>query len=254
MYSSGDERGRRVRILTGSAAFLMGLTFPLFTGSSAYSQMSSPAVVCYSVITVESEADLQTAAKRYHTTVAEILKENGTTSVRSGATVTIQEISTESKGASRSSVAGSTWIWPVNGVITSDFGWRKGDFHHGVDIAASSGTTIRAARPGRVVKTGWIGVYGLTVLIDHGNGIQTLYAHNSKVLVKVGDQVDKGEGIALSGNTGRTTGPHLHFEIRIDGKTVDPEHYLPKTQMVEEGPTLQQEDLQKIGLRQEIGS
>ena len=143
--------------------------------------------------------------------------------------MTIQESFIESKGISRGGE--TSWSWPVNGVKSSDYGWRNGDFHHGLDIATPTGSLIRAARAGKVTKTGWLGVYGLAVMVDHGNGVQTLYAHNSKLLVKVGDQVVGGEGISLSGNTGNSTGPHLHFEIRANGKTVDPEDYLPKIRM-----------------------
>ena len=126
----------------------------------------------------------------------------------------------------------TSWSWPVVGATSSDYGWRNGEFHHGLDVATPSGSLIRAARAGKVVKTGWLGVYGLIVLLDHGNGVQTLYAHNSRILAKVGDVVEIGEGISISGSTGKSTGPHLHFEIRRNGKTVDPEYYLPRTRMV----------------------
>jgi len=218
-----------VRVVTRSVAFLLGLILFLPAISPVYSQVAPKAIVCYSVVTIESEADLEALANRYHTTVTEILKQNSTTTLRLGATMTIQESFIESKGISRGGE--TSWSWPVNGVKSSDYGWRNGDFHHGLDIATPTGSLIRAARAGKVTKTGWLGVYGLTVMVDHGNGVQTLYAHNSKLLVKVGDQVVGGEGISLSGNTGNSTGPHLHFEIRANGKTVDPEDYLPKIWM-----------------------
>ena len=218
-----------VRIVARSVAFLLGLILCPGAISPVYSQVAPRAIVCYSVVTIESEADLEALANQYHTTVTEILKQNSTTTLHLGATMTIRENPIGSKGISRGSE--TSWSWPIKGVKSSDYGWRNGDFHHGLDIATPIGSLIRAARAGKVSKTGWLGVYGLVVMIDHGNGVQTLYAHNSKLLVKVGDQVVGGEGISLSGNTGNSTGPHLHFEIRANGKTADPEDYLPKIRM-----------------------
>lgn len=226
-----NERKQRVRIVAGSVAFLMGLGISLISVFPVYSQVApGTEVICYSVVTLEAGADLRDIATRYKTTVAEIQKGNSATPLRPGVTLTIQENTIrESQGISRGSV--TSWNWPVIGVNSSAYGWRNGDFHHGLDIATPSGSLIRAARAGKVSKTGWVGVYGLTVMIDHGNGVQTLYAHNSKILVKVGDSVIGGEEISLSGNTGNSTGPHLHFEIRRNGKTVDPEDYLLKNRI-----------------------
>lgn len=222
----------RTRIVTGSVAFLMGLSISLVSVFPVYSQVApGTEVICYSVVTLEAGADLRDIATRYNTTVTEINKRNSATPLRTGVTLTIQENTIrENLGISRGSV--NAWNWPVIGVISSVYGWSNGDFHHGLDIAIPSGRLIRAARAGKVTKTGWLGVYGLTVMLDHGNGIQTLYAHNSKVLVKVGDSVKGGEGISMSGNTGNSTGPHLHFEIRHNGKTMNPEYYLQKTRIV----------------------
>ena len=118
------------------------------------------------------------------------------------------------------------FAWPVFGEISSRYGWRKGGFHHGLDIACKVGTPIRAAQAGKVTFSGTRSVYGKTVVIEHTNGIETLYAHTSKNLVTKGQQVKKGQIIALVGLTGRTTGPHLHFQINHNGKTVDPMQYL----------------------------
>jgi len=117
--------------------------------------------------------------------------------------------------------------WPLRGRITSSFGMRWGRMHYGLDIAASHGTTVRAAASGEVIYSGWKGGYGNTVMIDHGNGLVTLYAHNSTLLVRVGQRVSAGQAIARVGSTGRSTGPHLHFEVRIDGKPQDPLLHLP---------------------------
>lgn len=226
-----NERKQRVRIVARSVAFLMGLGISLVSVFPVYSQVApGTEVICYSVVTLEAGADLRDIATRYNTTVAEIQKRNSANPLRPGMTLTIQENTIRgSQGISRGSV--TSWNWPVSGVNSSAYGWRNEDFHHGLDIATPSGSLVRAARAGKVTKTGWVGVYGLTVMIDHGNGVQTLYAHNSKVLVKVGDSVIGGERISISGNTGNSTGPHLHFEIRHNGKTVDPEYYLPKTRL-----------------------
>ena len=117
---------------------------------------------------------------------------------------------------------------PVSGRISSFYGLRVDPIdgtlkkHNGIDIAVSSGTKVRAVSSGKVVYSGYAKGYGNCVIIDHGNGFQTLYAHNSKNLVKTGQEVSQNTVIALSGSTGRVTGPHLHFEVRKDGKPVDP--------------------------------
>ena len=121
---------------------------------------------------------------------------------------------------------------PADGVVSSAFGVRtdpldgaKG-FHHGVDIAAPQGTAVKAAAAGRVLSSGWKGGYGYMVEVDHGGGLVTRYGHNSQNLVAEGDQVKAGQPIALVGNTGRSTGAHLHFEVRKMGKPVDPQSLL----------------------------
>lgn len=116
--------------------------------------------------------------------------------------------------------------WPVRGRISSRFGPRWGRMHEGLDIAVNTGTRVRAAADGVVRFAGWNGGYGYLVVIDHGRGIETRYAHNSRLQVKRGQRVSRGEVIALSGSTGNSTGPHVHFEIRQNGKPVDPLRYL----------------------------
>jgi murein DD-endopeptidase MepM/ murein hydrolase activator NlpD len=116
--------------------------------------------------------------------------------------------------------------WPVAGPITSSFGWRKGGYHHGIDIANKIGTPIEAAAAGTVSFTGYKSVYGLTVIIDHPDGKQTLYAHTQKTYVHKGDKVSQGETIATVGMTGVTTGPHLHFEVRNENQAINPLSYL----------------------------
>jgi murein DD-endopeptidase MepM/ murein hydrolase activator NlpD len=124
------------------------------------------------------------------------------------------------------SSSGSGFIWPVNGVLTSGFGWRWGRMHEGIDIACPSGTPVAAAAGGTVIYAGWMSGYGNLVVIDHGGGIATAYGHNTSVAVGVGQGVGQGQVIAYSGSTGHSTGPHLHFEVRVNGQAVDPLGYL----------------------------
>lgn len=124
-----------------------------------------------------------------------------------------------------------TYMFPVtNWNVTSNFGYRWGRLHAGTDVGVPIGTTVRASRAGQVITAGWLGGYGNCVIIDHGDGVCTRYGHLSEVTVSVGQYVDQGQQVALSGNTGRSTGPHLHFEIRINGEAVDPLPYLYQTQ------------------------
>ena len=134
---------------------------------------------------------------------------------------------------------GATWVQgsgqlaaPVVAPITSDFGWRihpiygTRRLHAGTDFGVDEGTPVHAADGGVVVEAGWVSGYGYTVIIDHGNGMSTLYAHNSEVAVSPGQTVSKGQVVSYSGNTGGSTGPHLHFEVRINGEPTDPMGYL----------------------------
>jgi murein DD-endopeptidase MepM/ murein hydrolase activator NlpD len=125
------------------------------------------------------------------------------------------------------------FVWPVEGTLTSPFGERDHmmggggtQFHAGIDLSVPAGTAVRAAQEGIVVFAGYHGAYGKAVKLDHLNGFSTLYAHNSRVLVHVGQTVKAGQAICLSGSTGRSTGPHLHFEVHKDGWPVDPLQYL----------------------------
>ncbi len=123
-------------------------------------------------------------------------------------------------------------IWPISGPITSPFGWRTHPifgsqrFHSGLDIGGDYGLPIHAAKAGVVSHAGWIGGYGNTVMIDHGGGIVTLYGHNQSLNVSVGQQVSQGQVIAFCGSTGNSTGPHCHFEVRLNGEPVSPYNYL----------------------------
>lgn len=122
---------------------------------------------------------------------------------------------------------GITLSKPINsGIVTSRFGSRWGSTHTGTDIGVATGTQIYAAASGKVIFSGWKGTLGKLVVVDHGNGVQTYYAHCSALLVSKGDAVKTGQLIAKVGNTGRSTGPHLHFEIRLNGSAVNPQNYV----------------------------
>lgn len=116
-------------------------------------------------------------------------------------------------------------VWPVKGRVTSYYGWRWGSFHSGIDIAASTGTPVLAADNGMVSFRGWNGGYGRLVLIDHGNGLVTAYAHLNDYAVNMGATVQKGQVIGYVGSSGNSTGPHLHFEVRVNGVAKNPLDY-----------------------------
>jgi murein DD-endopeptidase MepM/ murein hydrolase activator NlpD len=118
------------------------------------------------------------------------------------------------------------FVWPVSGPITSPFGMRWGTLHPGIDIGVPSGTPVHAAAAGKVVWCGWESGYGNLVVIDHGGGYATAYGHNTRVAVSCGEDVAQGQVIAYSGCTGFCTGPHVHFEVRVNGTPVDPLGYL----------------------------
>jgi murein DD-endopeptidase MepM/ murein hydrolase activator NlpD len=117
-------------------------------------------------------------------------------------------------------------IWPVSGPVTSPFGMRWGRMHTGIDIGVPYGTPIHASASGRVVYSGWMDGYGNLVAIDHGRGLSTAYAHQSRIAVSVGQTVAQGQVIGYVGCTGHCFGPHLHFEVRVNGTQVDPLSYL----------------------------
>lgn len=139
----------------------------------------------------------------------------------------------QSGGYSGGDVQGTgQFMWPVSGVITSPFGYRTHPifgttiFHSGIDIGVDEGTVVHAADSGVVAYSGWISGYGNAVVIDHGNGLSTLYGHNSGLIVSEGQSVSKGQPIAYAGSTGNSTGPHVHFEVRSNGEPVNPLNYL----------------------------
>lgn len=158
-------------------------------------------------------------------TVQKTISENGETSQRIVENVVLDEA--QPKVIAIGVKEKPAYIVPVDDyVFTSSFGPRWGRTHQGVDLAVSTGTEVKASADGVVIQSGWNGGYGISVYVDHGNGIITRYAHLSQAYAQVGRTVKQGETIALSGNTGNSTGPHLHFEIRIGDVAVNPANYV----------------------------
>jgi murein DD-endopeptidase MepM/ murein hydrolase activator NlpD len=131
------------------------------------------------------------------------------------------------QGQSSTTTASSAGlVWPVSGPVTSPFGWRWGRLHEGIDIGVSYGTPIHAAASGTVIYCGWESGYGNLTVLDHGGNLATAYGHQSSIAVSWGQHVTQGDVIGYVGSTGHSTGPHLHFEVRVNGSPVDPMGYL----------------------------
>lgn len=199
--------------------------------------------------TVAPGDTLWNLAKTFNTTIEEMVKENGNDileNLKADLEITVP-VATEyfdtgelkskepegnnSDGIDSEKVSGINIPqlnnWPVQGTVSSVFGKRWGRMHKGIDIAAEHGRSVRTLEDGIVVFSGDRGSYGKTVIIDHGNGFRSLYAHASELTVDAGERVNKGQIIARIGSTGRSTGPHLHLELLYKGKPVDPEKFLP---------------------------
>lgn len=182
---------------------------------------------------IQAGDSLSILAKKYGSSVQAIKKENNLheNKIYAGQTLTVPHLG---EGLDRVfSLNNNSFIWPVKGRISSPYGSRihpitgKRQFHNGIDIAVPTGTKIRAAADGKVIQSGWVNGFGYTIVIDHGKRVRTLYGHNSRLLLKTGAGVKKGDRIALSGSTGESTGPHLDFRIYLQGNTLNPLKFLP---------------------------
>jgi murein DD-endopeptidase MepM/ murein hydrolase activator NlpD len=173
-----------------------------------------------------SLADVREDARHYASEAAALQAQsaNVAAQIRS-AQATVSSSPMYSQASTDSSPSASGFIWPVGGPVVSPFGWRWGRMHEGVDIAAGYGSPIAAAASGTVIYAGWMGGYGNLIIIDHGGGIATAYAHQSSFAVG-GGPVSQGQTIGYVGCTGHCFGPHLHFEVRVNGSAVDPLGYL----------------------------
>ena len=164
---------------------------------------------------------------RITTVNGEVIEENNlVTTVKKEPVKEVILVGTKKRPAT---VGSGKFAWPASGgyTLTSNFGARWGRSHEGIDLGCPTGTDVLASDGGTVTVAGYAGAYGYLVEIDHQNGMVTRYGHNSSVLVNVGDKVYKGQHIAESGSTGRSTGPHIHFEIRVNGVAQNPLNYLP---------------------------
>ena len=196
-------------------------------------------------LAVNTESPQAAVASAATTNELQSLSAEGTASVlieRDGYTITeapepasYTEVASDGEWDSLSpgQLSDQGWALPVLGRISSPFGSRPnkpvdgvGDFHNGTDIAASCGQPVFAATGGKVIASGYQGSYGNWILIDHGNGIETGYAHNSQLLVDSGQLVVAGEIIAVVGSTGASSGCHVHFETRVDGERIDAETFM----------------------------
>lgn len=193
--------------------------------TNAEPSIGSPVMMTYQVQPGESTYVI---AKRFNTTITAITEANklkNPSLLRVGQRLLVP--------TPREVAEPGSLVWPVIGPISSGYGWRthpiykNRQFHGGIDIAVPTGTSILAAGSGKVIRAGDMDGFGLGVVIDHGGGVTTWYGHNSKLLVKEGDLVQKGQLIAKSGSTGISTGPHLDFRIKVNGITVDPLSWLP---------------------------
>lgn len=191
-------------------------------------------------ITVQAGDTLYALAQRYRTSVSALMERNQIRDVRllqPGQTLYLPldeecAVFAVSGDALQSvpvlaSRGTASFLWPVSGVISSRYGARGSGYHYGLDLAADAGSEIVAAAAGIVSEADWKNdAYGYAVMIDHGDGFQTLYAHCQSLLVEEGETVLRGDAIALVGSTGNSTGPHVHFEVRLGGACQDPLLYL----------------------------
>jgi murein DD-endopeptidase MepM/ murein hydrolase activator NlpD len=159
--------------------------------------------------------------------VAALAREEATLS----ATIRARQLPADATDAPANSpaakVGGNGVAWPTQGTVTSGFGYRWGALHAGLDIANNIGTPIRAAKAGSIILAGWYGGYGNCIVIDQGGGFSTLYGHMNRLRASEGQRVSQGDLIGEMGSTGNSTGPHLHFETRVNGNPQDPTRYLP---------------------------
>jgi murein DD-endopeptidase MepM/ murein hydrolase activator NlpD len=185
---------------------------------------------------VSTQGDLEAARSDKESTLGEVthtkeeyLAEVDALAAVSGelaAKIQAAQSSAPPSGAPSPAAGSGAFIWPCSGPMTSPFGWRWGRMHEGIDIGCGYGAPAYASAAGTVIVAGWMGGYGNLVVIDHGGGVSTAYGHNSSISVSVGQSVSQGQVIAAIGSTGHSTGPHCHFEVRVNGAPVDPLSYL----------------------------
>jgi murein DD-endopeptidase MepM/ murein hydrolase activator NlpD len=200
------------------------------TGCATNHPQSVPDIDSKRHYTVKEEDNFHSIAFAFEITVSQLKQANpwlNTANIAAGMRLTIP--SARSETPSVVVPQPGRFIWPLKQLdVSSDFGFRRGGLHTGIDLRASRGTQIYAAAAGEVVFSGRQNGYGHMVILDHGNDLQTVYSHNKHNLVYEGQQVQQGQLIASVGRSGRASGYHLHFEIRRDGKAVNPSNYLAR--------------------------
>lgn len=183
--------------------------------------------------TVRKNENLSVIARAYRIDITKIVDANNleSTALRAGERIFIPNA--RLSASAKSNFYGDTFVWPARGPISSPFGYRSNPFsgartfHSAIDIVMNRGTPIKAVRDGVTADAGYNAVFGNYVIIRHSGGFQSLYAHLDAILVKKGASVSQGQVIGRSGNTGQSTGPHLHFSLFLNGKAVDPRKYMP---------------------------
>lgn len=171
-------------------------------------------------LTTQSKAVAKLYKEKKVTTATTMQNSTRYSSAGSGRISTSRELSNKKVNL------GMSLMRPVSGVLTSRYGYRWGRTHTGIDIGVPTGTPVKASASGKVTFAGWKGSLGNLVVISHGNGIQTYYGHNSRLTVSAGQSVSAGQVIAKAGSTGRSTGSHVHFEIRVNGASINPQSYV----------------------------
>jgi murein DD-endopeptidase MepM/ murein hydrolase activator NlpD len=209
---------------------LIGILLSAILSACAnYTPMAGPSVIQY--YTVQPGDNLDSIAFLLEVTPALLIRVNPSAdpdNLTPGSRLAVPGRPVRSRADSAIQFAG--YIWPLSKVdVSSPFGYRSGRMHSGIDLRAPKGTSIKAVALGKVIFSGRKQGYGKIIIIAHSGGIETTYAHNSHNLVDVGQQVRKGSVIAKVGQTGNSTGNHLHFELRRRGKALDPTWHLPAT-------------------------
>jgi len=223
LYGVDMDSIMKANHLTANSILSIGmkLTIPQVRVASASAKEES-----YEVYRIQSGDTLWGISRRYRVSLQDLMRVNN---LSEKSTLKIgQSIRIPSYLPKSYEKASSSFLWPVSGRVSSTFGMRGGRLHSGVDILASSGTLIKASRSGVVSFSGWMNGYGRVVIVDHQDGWQTLYAHNSVNLVNKGQKVNQGDAIARVGMTGNATAYHVHFEVRKSGKCLNPLDYLSK--------------------------
>ncbi len=201
--------------------------------SAASSTVASAAAPAQTASTAPAQTVSTTPTQTASTTQAQTASATAAQTAAAASTLSEGTVSSITLDGSTVVTPKYSFQWPVQGRVSSDYGGRyifgENSFHRGIDIPAPLGTGVHAGQGGTVTFAGEQGSYGNLVIIDHGNGFQSYYAHNTQILVNVGDLVQKNQVIAAVGSTGRSTGNHCHFEVHYKGQVVDPMAYLPST-------------------------